>query len=85
MDFLLKKEGIVIETKKTRSNLSGKQIGEELIIDIEKYKTHRDCRFLLCFVYDPEEMISNREGIEKDLSKENKKLTVRVLIRPTGH
>lgn len=85
MDFLLKREGIVIETKKTRNNLGATKIGEQLIIDIEKYKRHPDCRFLFCFVYDPEQMISNPRGLEKDLSEENKKLTVKVLITPIGY
>ncbi len=49
-DFLLKKENIVIEIKKTRSNLKSKQIGEQLIIDIAKYKTHPNCKLLYCFV-----------------------------------
>jgi hypothetical protein len=40
MDFLLKREKIVIEIKKTRKGLAAREIGEQLIIDIEKYKEH---------------------------------------------
>lgn len=68
-DFLLKKEKIVIEVKKTRQGLSDKQIGEQLIIDINRYKSHQDCKYLLCFVYDPEERIVNPKGLENDLTK----------------
>jgi hypothetical protein len=84
MDFLLKNEQIVIETKKTRNGLGAKEIGEQLIIDIEKYKGHPDCKTLVCFVYDPEGRIRNPKGIENDLNWIGCDLTVKVLIVPTG-
>lgn len=84
MDFLLKNEQIVIETKKTRKGLGGKEIGEELIIDIEKYQNHLDCKTLVCFVYDPEGRIPNPRGIENDLNRTEGDLTVKVVIAPTG-
>src|SRR5262249_50028324 len=37
MDFLLKEERLVIETKMTRKGLGAKELGEELLIDIAKY------------------------------------------------
>jgi hypothetical protein len=67
MDFLLKKEQVVIEVKKTRENLRDREIGEELIIDIAKYKHHPNCRTLICFVYDPDQHISNPVGLKRDL------------------
>ena len=82
MDFLLKKEQIVIEVKKTRKTLGAKEIGEQLIIDINKYKAHPDCTKLLCFVYDPEGWIANPRGIENDLNSEDGELPVKVLITP---
>lgn len=60
VDFLLKKEKIVIEVKKTRASMKDKDLGEQLIIDIAKYKVHPDCEKLICFVYDPEARIANR-------------------------
>lgn len=80
MDFLLKAEGIVVEVKKTRSGLGAKEIGEQLSVDIVKYRFHPDCRFLICFVYDPEERILNPRGIEEDLSKPVGDINVRVYI-----
>lgn len=82
MDFLLKQEQIVIEVKKTRKTLGAKEIGEQLIIDITKYKAHPDCTKLLCFVYDPEGWIANPRGIENDLDSEDGELPVKVLITP---
>ena len=79
-DFLLKKENIVIEVKKTRNGLSEKEIGDQLIIDIARYKSHPECKILVCFVYDPEERILNPVGIENDLTKEQNGLKVIVKI-----
>lgn len=82
MDFLLKDYKIVIEVKKTRSGLTGKEVGTQLIDDIARYQQHQDCETLLCFVYDPEGLIGNPRGLENDLSKDNGKIKVRVYIRP---
>ena len=79
MDFLLKKEEIVIEVKKTRSGLTSNKIGEQLIIDIEKYKEHPDCKTLVCFVYDPEGRIANPRGVEADLESRCQDMILRVL------
>lgn len=85
-DFLLKNEKIVIEVKKTRKNLQSKQLGEQLIIDIAKYKTHPDCKLLFCFVYDPDGYINNPSGIENDLKQDKKdEMKVKVKIVPKGH
>ena len=81
MDFLLKKEGIVIEVKKTRQGLTDKELGDQLIIDVERYKSHPDCRSLICFVYDPEGRIGNPEGMSKDLYEQHKGF-VEIIIEP---
>jgi hypothetical protein len=83
MDFLIKRESIVIEVKKTRPGLDAKEVSAQLIEDIERYKAHPDCKTLICFVYDPEGFIPNPRGIEADLKREDNPFPVRVLIRPT--
>lgn len=83
VDFLLKNERIVIEIKKTRSSLKDKEIGNQLILDIAKYKSHPDCDQLICFVYDPEGLIVNPRGLENDLVKNSsEELLVEVYIKP---
>lgn len=82
MDFLLQDFNTVIEVKKTRRGLSGKEIGSQLIEDIARYQQHPFCNTLICFVYDPEGLISNPKGIENDLSKLSERIQVRVVIRP---
>lgn len=82
VDFLLKQEKIVIEAKKTRHNFGGKEVGEQLIIDIQRYKSHPDCQILMCFVYDPDGRIANPRGIENDLNGQHNELQVKVIIAP---
>lgn len=81
-DFLLKNEKIVIEVKKTRSNLKDKEIGEQLIIDKANYRKHSDCKILICFVYDPDSFIKNPIGIENDLKEVSTDFTTLVYIKP---
>jgi hypothetical protein len=83
VDFLLKDERTIIEIKKTRSGLKDKEIGNQLILDIAKYRSHPDCSRLVCFVYDPEGLIMNPRGLENDLQKNSSdELLVEVYIRP---
>ncbi len=84
-DFLLKDEKIVIETKKTRSVSSARNIGDELIIDISRYKSHPDCQTLVCFVYDPEGFVQNPQGLKNDLEANSDSLKIRVVIEPKIH
>ena len=81
MDFLLKDYGVVIEVKKTRDTMTAKDLGEQLIIDREKYKVHPDCKKIYCFVYDPQGYLGNPIGIKKDLEKGNEDY-IKVFIRP---
>ena len=81
MDFLLKDLQTVIEVKKTRSSMSKKELGEELIIDIEKYKVHPDCKQLYCFIYDPDGYLGNSSAIKNDLEKTHQGF-VKIFIRP---
>ena len=83
IDFLLKDDEIAIEIKKTRKNLTDKKIGEELIIDIVKYKQHPDCKTLICFIYDPEGNIGNPIGLENDLKQlSTEGMNIIVIVAP---
>jgi REase_DpnII-MboI len=81
-DFLLPQIDTVIETKRTRVGLNARAVGEQLIIDIAKYKRHPQCRRLVCFVYDPEGRIANPSGIESDLTANDQGIDVQVYILP---
>ena len=86
MDFLLKGESIVVETKMTRQGLGAKEVGSQLIEDISRYKEHPSCRHLFCLVYDPMGFVANPGGLEKDLSQSENSdgRTVRVVVVPKG-
>lgn len=81
MDFLLKNEQIVIEVKKTRQGLADKELGDQLIIDVDRYKAHPDCKKLICFVYDPEGRVGNPAGLINDLNTQHQGF-VDVIIEP---
>jgi hypothetical protein len=82
VDFLLKNEKIIVEIKKTRQGLSARDVGEQLIIDSQRYQAHPDCNALVCFVYDPEGRVANPRGIENDLTREINGVPVTVFITP---
>ena len=83
IDFFLPEIETAVEVKKSRPTLNAKKLGEELIVDIERYQKHPGCRRLVCLVYDPDGLIANPRGVETDLSKQHGKMTVRVMIVPS--
>jgi hypothetical protein len=80
VDFLLKNERVLVEAKFVRAGHGAREIGEELIIDIERYRAHPDCDVLVALVYDPEKRIENPRGLEGDLSGEREGLVVAVYV-----
>lgn len=83
VDFTLKNEKIVIETKMTSDKLKDKEAGSQLLIDIGRYKNHPDCNVLVLFIYDKGDFIVNKPGIIKDLDNMSANgLTVRTFINP---
>lgn len=71
LDFVLKEQGIVIETKMTHERLKAKTLGEELLIDIGRYKAYPGCTDLVIFVYDKGDHITNKRGFAADLEKQS--------------
>ena len=60
------------------------QIGDQLIVDIERYAQYPDCRVLVCFVYDPDMLLDNPKGLEQDLSGLRENIEVVVVVSPSG-
>lgn len=67
MDFLLPAHRLVIETKIVRDRAHARRVGDELIIDVDHYRRHPDCSALWCVIYDPDQLITNAEGLGSDL------------------
>lgn len=83
IDFVLRRERVAVEVKRTRSTLTAGKVGEELIVDIARYEQHNGVDTLICFVYDPENFIENPRGLEHDLEKmPSGRLNVRAVVRP---
>lgn len=70
MDFLLPAHNLVIETKRVRDKNHSSKVGDELIIDIEHYRKHKNANQLWCVIYDPALYISNPKGMISDLEGE---------------
>jgi hypothetical protein len=69
MDFLLKREQIVLEAKMTRLALKDREVYDELVQDAVRYREHSDCKTLLCLIYDPTGLLKNPRGLESDVQK----------------
>jgi hypothetical protein len=82
MDFLLKKEHIVVETKMMRKSLKTRELGDQLITDSRRYHEHPDCQTLYCLIYDPAARLLNPRGVERDLSSTKEKVHVKVRVVP---
>lgn len=81
IDFLLKPEQIGIEVKMTREGLDVKKLGEELSVDKERYKSHQNCKTLICFIYDPEFRLTNPAELG-DLEEGSSDLDVIIHVVP---
>lgn len=84
MDFLLKRERIVVETKMMRPSLAQADLVDELVIDKEHYRHHPDCQTLVCFVYDPAGRCHNPAAVEGDLSVTDGAFRVVAIVSPKG-
>jgi len=84
MDFLLPAHNLVIETKIVRDRAHAKRVGDELIIDVEHYRKHPACSSLWCVIYDPDQLITNAEGLKTDVqgrrTSQDGTVTVKVFV-----
>ncbi len=70
IDFVLPQYKLGLELKIVRDVTHAKKVGEELIIDIEHYREHKDCETLWCVVYDPQHHLKNPASLS-DLEGKN--------------
>lgn len=69
VDFVLPAHRLAVELKHARDGMTSKTLGEELIIDRDRYAAHPAVSHLVTLVLDPDGVIANPRGIEADLSK----------------
>lgn len=85
VDFVIPEFELAVELKYARASMTAKDLGEQLIIDREKYAVHGSVRHLICLVFDHDGQIPNPRGIESDLTREHSVdglvVTVRIFDR----
>ena len=84
MDFVLKREKIVLETKFMGAKLIQGEVTRQLTIDEKYYRQYPDCQTLICFVYDPEYRCDNPTALENDVKLDEGDFRVIVLVSPRG-
>lgn len=82
VDFVLKDEDIGIEIKYAKEHTQEKRLKKQLAEDKEQYGQHPNCDELICFIYDPEQMLNNPTGFEKDMTGRTHDLDTTVIISP---
>ncbi len=83
VDFRLPEHGIIIETKMASNQLKDKKLGEELMIDYQRYQELSACNHLICFIYDRDLNIDNPHGLIADLERmNNSSMKITVIISP---
>jgi hypothetical protein len=68
IDFVLREYGLAIELKNARSSMTDKQLGDQLIIDRDRYKADASVSHLVCLVFDHDGYLRNPRGLERDLN-----------------
>lgn len=81
IDFVLPEFGVAVEVKKTRDSMTARTVGEELIVDRDKYAQHPSVSHLVCVVLDHDGRLANPRGLEKDLGRESTKEGLAVTVR----
>ncbi|WP_199440510.1 hypothetical protein [Umezawaea beigongshangensis] len=85
IDFVIPDFELAIELKYTREGLTDRKLGEELIVDRDKYAAKGGVSHLICLVFDYDGRLANPRGIESDLtrdvSNEHIAVTVKILDR----
>jgi DpnII restriction endonuclease len=80
--LLLNDGRLAVIVKKTRPGLNAKDLGDQLRVDAERYRSRDRCTTLFCFMYDPEGRIGNPRGLEASLTSVNESFMIEVLVAP---
>ena len=74
-DFFIRDISTVLEIKFVSGIMNDKKLGEEIIVDTERYKGNTEYEKFLFFIYDPDSKIKNPQGL-KDVEKNNKNIEI---------
>jgi hypothetical protein len=80
--FLFGPQRLALVIKRTKPGLGGREIKQQLDLDMQRYSGRPDCQAFLCFVYDPEGRIANPRELEASLTRTDETGCVVVHISP---
>lgn len=64
----------------TRHGLRDKEIGEQLLVDLARYRRFPGCQAMFGFVFDPDHRINNPVALERDLRAHESEIPFRLVI-----
>lgn len=81
VDFFIADISTVIEVKMPRKGLEDKEIGDQILVDIGRYPKRTDIRRMVFFIYDPNCLLKNPNGLKDDIqAKSNENYIINVVI-----
>ena len=81
IDFLLPDFGLAVELKHTRASMGDAKLGEQLLVDRERYEKNPEVSHLVVLVFDHEGHLRNPRGLESDLQREHSHPDLTVTVR----
>jgi hypothetical protein len=69
IDFLLPQTRLAVELKWMRTSLSGHSLGQQILVDRQRYQVHPGVGHLVCLVFDYDGLLPNPRGLEQDLEQ----------------
>jgi hypothetical protein len=85
-DFLTKNLNVVVEAKFIRDQRHGREITKELHDDIETYRNHPNCSYIIFFIYDRDALIPDvralKQQIEGIRNYDGKQIQVFCVVKP---
>jgi hypothetical protein len=85
IDFVIPTFRLALELKHTRETMSDRHLGDQLIVDRDRYGASQQVNHLICLVFDGKGHLVNPRALEEDLSTaatvEGLAVTVRIFDR----
>ncbi|MDR0767098.1 MAG: hypothetical protein LBE57_01425 [Methanosarcinales archaeon] len=82
VDFFIPEIQSIIEVKYAKETSRDKEIGDQLLIDINRYSKRTECKNLFLFIFDPLKVLRNSAGLVSDLERSESKMKIKVVISP---
>jgi REase_DpnII-MboI len=81
VDFVLPDFKLAVELKSTRATLNAASVGDQLIVDRDRYAKETSTNHLMCLVFDYDGNLENPRGMERDLERDATQEGLAVTVR----